>query len=114
MRVCLSDKYRRGALLLVDEARLDETSPEHLLEKLARLEASTMGLFDRHEIPDHCRAFIDPTAGISSVQTIMGAKADPTVINAITKLESGVGSIGRTDFPRGNHHSGAALQRRFG
>ena len=28
----------------------------------------------------------------------MGAKADPTVINAITKLESGVGSIGRTDL----------------
>ena len=27
-----------------------------------------------------------------------GAKADPTVINAITKLESGVGSIGRTDL----------------
>ena len=28
----------------------------------------------------------------------MGAKADPVVINAIAKLESGVGSIGRTDL----------------
>ena len=38
------------------------------------------------------------TAGVSSVQSIMGAKADPVVINAIAKLESGVGSIGRTDL----------------